>query len=187
MNSKIENALSKVKSGKLDQKQLENIKKNASLIGGADEVVNACVEMLARLPKSGGAKGGNRGSGPVIEKEGYSVSAAAYDDNGELKKPELMPIVSELVINQMATGIIILKTMIKYYYKGRHMTAGSNTKGRNYYVGILDETKLMDSTIDAWEKLGDIKRGTYFSTKYVAVELVNYDDMHKALDCVKFV
>jgi hypothetical protein len=187
MNSKIENALSKVNSGKLNQQQLENMKKNAIRIGGADEVVSACDEMLARLPKSGGGKGGNRGSGPVIGKEGYSVSAAAYDDNGELKKPELMPIVSELVINQMATDITILKTQIKYYYKGRHMTAGSNTKGRNYYVGILDETKLMDSTIDVWEKLGDIKRGTYFSTKYVVVELVKYDDLHKALACVKFV
>ncbi len=66
------------------------------------------------------------------------------------------------------------------------MTAGSNTKGETYYVGILDETKLLDSTVDAWSNLGNVKRGTYFSTNYVVVELIDYSDLHKALECVKF-
>ena len=163
------------------------MKKNAIRIGGAHEVVDACDEMLAQLPKSSSRKGRKGSIDPVIEKEGYFVTKAAYAENGELKKPELIPIVGELVSNPMATDITILKTQIKYYYKGRHMTTGSNTKGSNFYVGILDETKLTDSTINAWKKLGDIKRGTYFSTKYVAVELVELSSLHKALECVRFV
>lgn len=183
MNSRIENALNSIKSGKLDQQQLESMRKNAMRIGGAEEVVTACDEMLSQLPKSSGNK---RGKKILTEKDGYSVDSEAYDENGELRKPELMPVVKELVMNQMVTDITILKTLIKYDYRGRSMTAGSNTKGKNYYVGILDETKLLDSTVDSWSNLGEIKRGQYFSTNYVVVELVDHSDLHKALEYVKF-
>ncbi len=186
MNSRIENALSSINSGKLNQQQLENMRKNAIRIGGAEEVVSACDEMLSQLRKSSGSKVGKKSNRLLTEKEGYTIDSLAFDANGELRKPELMPIVSELVINQLATDITVLKTQIKYYYRGRHMTAGSNTKGETYYVGILDETKLSDSTVGAWSSLGKIKRGTYFSTNYVVVELTDYSDLHKALECVKF-
>ena len=54
MNSRIENALERVKSGKLSRQQLESLRKNALRIGDAEDVVEACDQMLSKLPKPRG-------------------------------------------------------------------------------------------------------------------------------------
>jgi len=54
MDSRIENALGRIKSGKLSRQQLESLRKNALRIGDAEDVVEACDQMLSKLPKPRG-------------------------------------------------------------------------------------------------------------------------------------
>ncbi len=103
---------------------------------------------------------------------------SALSEDGSLLKPELLLVADELVTNQLVSNINVLKTQLNLYYKGRHFTAGCKAKSTIFWVGILDETKITDSTVKTWAKLGKLSTGTYFNTKYIAVEveelLVNF-------------
>jgi len=152
MDTRIDRALIRVKSGKLTRNELENLRKNALRIGGAEQVVEACDQILSKLPLA--KKGGIRKTSSTIaeSKNGYNIMSSAFDTNGKLLKPELLSVADELVTNPFVKDISVLKTQLKLYYKGRHFTAGCISKGPTFWVTILDETKVTDSTIKAWEK-----------------------------------
>ena len=134
MSANIEKLVEKVNSGNLSRKELENLLKNAIAKGGAELVVIACEQMLAKLPKArtGGAK---KASYEIAEKRnGYNIMSSAYDSLGKLIKPELVDVAEELATNNLVTDISILKTQIKLYYKGRHFTSGCKPNKSVFWV-----------------------------------------------------
>jgi hypothetical protein len=142
--------------------------------------------MLSQLPKSR-TGGGKRASSEVAEKkDGYNIMASAYDTDNSLFSPELIEIAEFHAQNNLVTDISILKTQIKLYFKGRHFTSGARTKKGVFWVSCLDETKITDSTVERWKKLGEIVGGTYFSTRYVAVEVDDINKLNTAFECVDF-
>jgi hypothetical protein len=186
MTSKYEKIIEKVESGKLSKKELETLLKNATAKGGADDVIAACESMIASLPKSRVGSSA-RSSGAVSEKrDGYNIMASAINAKGDLYLPALIEVAEFHSKNNLITEISVLKTQIKLYYKGRHFTSGVRTKKGVFWVSCLDETKITDSTIENWKALGEIVGGTYFATRYVAVEVDDIDKLNNAFECVVF-
>ena len=186
MSSKYAKIISKIESGKLSRKELEILLKNARAKGGGEDVISACELMLSQLPKSR-AGGGRKASAEISEKrDGYNIMAAAIDEKGNLYSPELIEIAEFHSNNNLVTDISVLKTQIKLYYKGHHFTSGGRTKKGVFWISCLDETKITDSTVENWRKLGEIAGGTYFSTRYVAVEVDDLNKLNTAFECVVF-
>lgn len=186
MSVDIKKLVAKVHSGKFSRKELENLRKNAISKGGAEDVVTACDQMLASLPKPRGG-GTRKTSSSIAEKRnGYTIMSTAYDSDGNLLKPGLVKVAEELATNNLVEDISILKTQIKLYYKGRHFTSGCKAHETIFWVSCLDETKITDQTIECWRKLGAIGKGKYFSTYYVAVAVDELHKLHAVFDCVVF-
>lgn len=186
MSANFEKIIEKVNSGKLTRKELENLRKNAIAKGGAEVVVSACDTMLATLPKPRSG-GGSKPSTEVAEKRsGYNIMSSALDSGGNLIKPELIEVAEELATYNLVTDISVLKTQIKLYYKGRHFTSGCKPNKSVFWVSCLDETKITDQSVECWKKLGNIVGGTYFATRYVAVEVNELHKLHAAFECVAF-
>jgi len=186
MNSRIERALARVLSGKLNRRELEAFRKNTLKIDNADEVIDACDEMLAKLPRSRTGKS-KKESNDIAEKgDGYVIMSSAYNEDGKLRRPELVDVAKEIARYPLVNDVAILKTQIRFYYKGRHMTAGCHTDSKYFRIGILDESKIMDSTIEAWKKIGEVKSGDYFTTRYINVSVKTLAELHNVLENVSF-
>jgi hypothetical protein len=162
------------------------LRKNAITKGGAEVIVSACDSMLATLPKPRSG-GGRKASTEVAEKRGgYNIMSSAFDSSGNLIKPELIEVAEELSTYNLVSDISVLKTQIKLYYKGRHFTSGCKPNKSVFWVSCLDETKITDQSVECWNNLGNVVGGTYFKTRYIAVEV---DELHKldiAFECVTF-
>ena len=178
--------LDNIANGKYGRKELETLLKNATKKGGHEDVIEACNLALAAMPKKASSGSRANPAGAIAEeKDGYAIMVSAYGKTGELLKPELMPIAKELAMHALVEDVAIMKTQIRLYLKGRHMTAGVASKG-GYWFGLLDETKITDTTIELWEGIGEINRGIYFDTKYVNVRFDDLSDLHTAIDMVSF-
>ena len=186
MSSKYAKIIEKIESGKLSRKELETLLKNATVKGGAEDVIAACKAMIDRLPKTRSGKS-KRSSGEISEKRnGYNIMASAIDEKGNLYSPELIELAEFHAKNNLVTDISVLKTQIKLYYKGRHFTSGVRVKKGIFWVSCLDETKITDSTVESWRDIGEIGGGTYFSTRYVTIDVDDLNKLNTAFECVVF-
>ena len=142
--------------------------------------------MLSKLPKPRSG-GGKRVTGEILEKrDGYNIMTSAYDTENNLLRPELIEVAEFYASNNLIKDITVRKTQITLYYKGRHFTSGVNTKKGLFWVSVLDETKITDSTVENWKKIGGVVGGIYFSTRYVTVEVDELNKLNTAFDCVVF-
>jgi hypothetical protein len=186
MNSNYEKIIEKVNSGNLSRKELDNLLKNATTKGGAEDVVLACEKMLASLPQKK-TTGGKKASSEIVEnRDGYNIMAAAYNPDKSLVTPELVELAEFHTKNNLITDISVLKTQIKLYYKGRHFTSGVRTRKGVFWISCLDETKITDGTVNTWREIGEVVGGKYFSTRYVAVEVNDIEKLNAAFDGVVF-
>jgi hypothetical protein len=182
----VDKALQSANSGNLSRQELENLRKNALRMDGAEQVVEACDRMLSMYHES--KSGSTREISSVIAetRNGYNIMCSAFTESGVLIKPELTLVADELVNHQFVRDIAVFKTQLKLSFKGHPFTAGCNTKCTLYWLAIPDDNKISGSTIEPWSKLGEIKKGTYFNTKYIAAEVAELDKLHAVLDCVVF-
>jgi hypothetical protein len=175
-----------VRSGTYSRQQLENLRENAGRLG-ATEVVSACDEMLAKLPKlRARTTRADRDQEVVESRSGFAIMRSAYDDQGELLKPRLVPVAEELARDPHVSDVAILKSEIRLYFRGRHLVAGCRPKKQKYYLSCLNETKLTDSTIECWKRIGGVSKAKYFSGFYVLVEVEEIPQLLEALQCIAF-
>ncbi len=188
MGVDIPKLIEKINSEKFTRQQLENLRKNVIAKGGtgAKKVVSACESQLAALPKSRKGGGGKSKDTVAETKNGFVIMQSAFNSTGHLLKPELVEVAKELSSNTLVTDVAILKSQIKLYYKGRHFTSGRRPNKEIYWLSCLDETKITDRSVDCWKQLGNVVRGKYFATHYVAVVVEELDELHTALNCVAF-
>lgn len=186
MTVDIKRKVEQVRSGTYSRQQLENLRSNAGRLG-VEEVVSACDEMLAKLPKSRGRPAGADIDHEVVERRsGYSIMRSAYDDNSKLLKPHLVPVAEELARDPHVSDVAVLKSEIRLYFKGRHLVAGCRPKKQKYYLSCLNETKITDSTVDCWKSIGDVSRAKYFTGYYVLVEVKEITQLLAALQYIVF-
>ncbi|WP_218871140.1 hypothetical protein [Chitinibacter bivalviorum] len=169
--------LEKIKSDKFTKHELENIICNANSKGRID-LLEAAKIALAKYDKSNRPK--------IIKKmDGYYITDVACDNNGNVLNPKLIEIATALVDCPFVDEIAILKTEVRFYLKGRHMLAG--VAGVNLFrVGLLDENKIKDSTIERWKEVGVIVKGQYFDATYVDVHFSSLAQITKAIGSVEF-
>ena len=177
--------IEKIKNGNYSPQELENLRKN-SKSRSVDEVVSACDEMLSQSRKLS-TGGGRKTQDEMAElRSGFVIMRSAYDADNKLLRPEMIKVAEELSRNQHVNEISILKTQIKLYYKGRHFTSGQRPQKELFWLSCLDETKITDSTVERWKKLGEVYRAKYFSTYYVGVNVEELSELHSVLNCVEF-
>lgn len=171
------NLLEKIQSGKYSKQELENIISNATAKGRI-ELLDAAKIELSKQDKSTKPK--------IIKKiDGYFITDVACNSNGDLITPKLIDIARELVGHPSIEDIAILKTEVRFYFKGRHMLSGIESSDK-FRVGILDETKITDSTITRWGEIGTVVKGQYFDGTYVDVHFYPLTQLTKAIDMVTF-
>ena len=179
--------LDNITSEKYSRKELETLIKNAINKGGYEDIIEACEIELSKLKKKAPSGKKGRASDIVVEKkDGYSIMASAYLENGELRKPELMAVAKIISEHPQAQDVAIMKTQIRLYYKGRHMVSGIKSN-ETYWYGLLDETKITDSTIERWKTVGTVNTGKYFDTNYVNVQFKDSSDFHAVMDAVSYI
>ena len=65
------------------------------------------------------------------------------------------------------------------------MISGIKSNGIIWF-GLLDETKISDSTIERWSNIGAINKGKYFATNYVNVQFSDIGLINEVMDLVSF-
>ncbi len=186
-NEKIKELIERIEGGKYDLKQLTNLHKNIIDKGGDEALVEACVNNLAKLKRAKTASARSPSNEIAETRNGFDILKSAFDSGGNILKPELIEIAEELVTYNRVEDVSIKKTQIAFYYKGRHFTSGYERKKCRFYVAHLNDLNIGEKTIEAWEKLGVIDRGTYFKNQYIAVEVDEYQKLGTALESVVFV
>jgi hypothetical protein len=177
----------RVTDGELTTEELKTLRLNVISKGGNDNLIAAIDAQLVRLSHS--RRGRKNGADyTVAERRGghYSVMASALDERGQLRDPKLLPVAEAFGGHPSVEDVAILKTQIRFYYKGRHMICGYAAKG-GYWVVVLNDTKVSDSTIEAWSEIGKIIRGKYFSNNSVGVEFADLTDVSRVLSATRFV
>ena len=177
--------IEKIEAGALSREQLTTLRSNAIAKGGNEDLVAACDRALAQIARSKG-KGQNGPDHVVAEKRpGYSIMASGMDSTGKVTDERLVPIAEAISKHSSVDDVAILKTQIRFYFKGHHMVCGVAAKG-GYFIGVLNEQKLTDATVKAWEGIGPIGTGTYFNTKYLNVVVPRLEDLASALASTNF-
>jgi hypothetical protein len=143
--------------------------------------------MLSKAKQSGGRRSGTERDNEVAEsRPGYNIMRSARGDDGNLRMPYLIPVAEELAKNSHVSEIAILKSEMRFYFKGRHLVAGYRPKKKVCYLSCLNEVKITDGTVECWKGIGNVSRAKYFDTYYVVVELTDITQLHQALQCVDF-
>ena len=102
MGVDIPKLIGKINSGDYSRHQLETLRKNAIAKGGAPEVVSACEAMLETLPRPRKGRAGKAKDKIAEQRNGFVIMRSAYDNSGELIKPELVSVAKELSENSLA-------------------------------------------------------------------------------------
>lgn len=179
-------ALEEVRSGKLTSQQLERMRVNAGSKGGTEELVTAIDAELVKLAKAGKGKKGSADH-TVAERRGrYVLMASAVDGEGRVLDPMLVPVAEAFSQHTSVQDLAVLKTQIRFYLKGRHMICAYAAKG-GYWVGVVDETKVTDSTVQAWGQIGKVTRGKYYDNNSVILEFTDLADVPRALEATQFI
>lgn len=174
-----------VVNGKYSKKELETLIKNATNKGGHEDIIAACKQELINVSKKPSTVSKRKNSNVAEEKDGYSIMRSAYTKEGDLRHPELIQLAKLISDHPFAQNVAIMKTQIRLYYKDRHMISGIKSNGI-FWFGLLDETKITDSTVDQWSHIGTINKGKYFETNYINVQFSDIDQLYKVIDLVLF-
>lgn len=179
--------LGRITSGELTDKQLKTLRTNAVAKGGHEDVVQACDAELTRRSRSGGARQRNSPDHVAAERRnGYSIMVSAMTADGQLRKPELVPLAETICLQALVDDVAILKTQVRFYYRGHHMVSATVRKG-GFWIGVLNESKLTDPSVEAWEAIGTVDRGQFFSTNYLNLSFQSLDDITRVLEATQFV
>jgi hypothetical protein len=180
-----EKLLAKIESDTFSVAELKTLKTNALARTGHEEIVKACDEKLAAMARATGK--GKEGPDHVVaqERDGYVVMVSATDIEGNVLVPEHQTLAEFLSRIPTVAEVAILKTQLRFYLKHHHMVCGLASPG-GYFVGVLDQTKVTDDTLAAWEAVGPISRGTYFSTKYCNVLVQSHSQIVQVLESTTF-
>jgi hypothetical protein len=178
--------IEQVTSGAFSKEQLQTLRTNAIAKGGNDELVEACDKALAQIARTKGK--GKDGPDHVVaeRRSGFAIMVSGLNNSGSIADERLLPLAAAVSKYSSVKDVAVLKTQIRFYYKGHHMVCGVAAKG-GYFIGVLNEQKITDTTLRAWEEIGPIGSGIYFSTKYINVVITRLDDVPRVLGATTFV
>lgn len=178
--------LERVTSGELTREQLKTLRINAENRGGAEQLIAAIDAQLIKLAQAPGAKNTVADHTVAERRVGYAVMASAINKGGSLREPKLVPVAEAFSQHPSVENLAILKTQIRFYYKGQHMVCGYAAKG-GYWTAVLNDNKVSESTIEAWGQLGRITRSKYFANNSIAVEFADLVDVPRVMNATQFV